>query len=142
MATYGTCQDMDDLPERLRHTFVVSSDITAEEHVRMQAAIQAFVDNSICKTCNFPEGATEEDVAKAYMLAWETGLQGADRLCHRQPPEGGAGDQGDARQEGRAGAAAEAAAVHTNGARLCGMPTACVNGTQRLSCEVEVDVAS
>ena len=42
----------------------------------MQAAIQAFVDNSICKTCNFPEGATEEDVAKAYMLAWELGCKG------------------------------------------------------------------
>jgi hypothetical protein len=27
-------------------------------------------------TCNFPEGASEEDVAKAYMLAWETGCKG------------------------------------------------------------------
>lgn len=48
-ATYGSCQDLADLPDHLRHTFVVSSDITAEEHVRMQAAIQAFVDNSISK---------------------------------------------------------------------------------------------
>ena len=76
VATYGTCQDMEGLSEQLRHTFVVSSDITAEEHVLMQAAIQAFTDNSISKTCNFPEGATEEDVAKAYMLAWETGCKG------------------------------------------------------------------
>lgn len=76
VATYGTCQDMEDLPEHLRHTFVVSSDITAEEHVLMQAAIQAFTDNSISKTCNFPEGASEEDVAKAYMLAWESGCKG------------------------------------------------------------------
>ncbi|MBX2997244.1 MAG: adenosylcobalamin-dependent ribonucleoside-diphosphate reductase [Caldilineaceae bacterium] len=49
VATYGSCQDLKDLPEHLRHTFVVSSDISAEEHVRMQAAIQAFVDNSISK---------------------------------------------------------------------------------------------
>ncbi len=76
VATVGSCQDIDDLPAGLRHTFVVSSDITADEHVRMQAAIQAFVDNSISKTCNFPEGATEEDVAKAYMLAWELGCKG------------------------------------------------------------------
>jgi ribonucleoside-diphosphate reductase alpha chain len=55
---------------------VVSSDISADEHVMMQAAIQAFTDNSISKTCNFPEGATEEDVANAYMLAWETGCKG------------------------------------------------------------------
>jgi ribonucleoside-diphosphate reductase alpha chain len=76
VATHGSCQEIDDLPADIRHTFVVSSDITAEEHVLMQAAIQAFVDNSISKTCNFPEGATEEDVAKAYMLAWETGCKG------------------------------------------------------------------
>ncbi len=42
----------------------------------MQAAIQAFTDNSISKTCNFPEGASEDDVAKAYLLAWETGCKG------------------------------------------------------------------
>jgi ribonucleoside-diphosphate reductase alpha chain len=42
----------------------------------MQAALQAFVDNSLSKTVNFPEGATEEEVAKAYMLAWELGCKG------------------------------------------------------------------
>ena len=42
----------------------------------MQAALQAFVDNSLSKTVNFPESATEEDVAKAYMLAWELGCKG------------------------------------------------------------------
>jgi ribonucleoside-diphosphate reductase alpha chain len=72
----GTCQQVTDLPQHVRDTFVVSSDITAEEHVRMQAALQAFVDNSLSKTVNFPETATEEDVAKAYMLAWELGCKG------------------------------------------------------------------
>jgi ribonucleoside-diphosphate reductase alpha chain len=72
----GSCQHIDKLPAHLRNTFVVSSDITPEEHVRMQAAIQAFVDNSISKTCNFPAGASREDVAQAYMLAWELGCKG------------------------------------------------------------------
>ncbi len=76
VATYGSCQDVEGLPEELRHAFVVSSDISADEHVRMQAAIQAFVDNSISKTCNFSEGATKEEVAKAYLLAWELGCKG------------------------------------------------------------------
>jgi ribonucleoside-diphosphate reductase alpha chain len=72
----GTCQNIKDIPQAVRDTFVVSGDITAEEHVLMQGALQAFVDNSLSKTVNFPETATEEDVARAYMLAWELGCKG------------------------------------------------------------------
>ena len=72
----GNCQNLDDLPESVRHTFVVSSDITPEEHVRMQAALQPFVDSSISKTINMPETATVEDVETAYMLSWELGCKG------------------------------------------------------------------
>lgn len=73
----GTCQALKaDLPSHVRQAFVVSMDITAEEHVRMQSAIQAFVDNSMSKTCNLPEGASKEDVARAYQMAWELGCKG------------------------------------------------------------------
>jgi ribonucleoside-diphosphate reductase alpha chain len=72
----GSCQDIPEVPAHIRHTFVVSQDITAEEHVRMQAAMQRFVDNSLSKTINFPETATERDVAQAYMLGWELGCKG------------------------------------------------------------------
>lgn len=72
----GTCQHIPELPQHIRDTFVVSGDVTAEEHVRMQGALQAFVDNSLSKTVNFHEGATEGDVAIAYQLAWELGCKG------------------------------------------------------------------
>ncbi|MFN2197793.1 MAG: adenosylcobalamin-dependent ribonucleoside-diphosphate reductase, partial [Anaerolineales bacterium] len=72
----GTCQNTDLVPDALRDVFVVSADITADEHVRMQAALQAFVDNSLSKTINFPPEATTEDVATAYQLAWELGCKG------------------------------------------------------------------
>ena len=72
----GTCQNIIEIPQAVRDTFVVSGDITAEEHVRMQSALQAFVDNSLSKTVNFHENATEDDVAKAYMMAWELGCKG------------------------------------------------------------------
>jgi len=45
----GTCQHIRELPDWIRHTFVVAQDLTPEEHVWMQASIQAFIDNSISK---------------------------------------------------------------------------------------------
>jgi ribonucleoside-diphosphate reductase alpha chain len=76
MMKHGTCQDIPEVPEELRNVFVVAGDISAEEHVRMQAALQAFVDNSLSKTINFPVGANVDDVAQAYLLAWELGCKG------------------------------------------------------------------
>lgn len=72
----GTCQGLNDVPEKIQHVFVVSQDITAEEHVRMQAALQAFVDNSMSKTVNFPPDAPNVDVATAYKLAWHLDCKG------------------------------------------------------------------
>ncbi len=72
----GSCQDVAGVPEHVRHTFVVSSDITVEEHIRMQAAMQAFVDNAISKTVNAPHTATLKDVEQAYMLGWKLGCKG------------------------------------------------------------------
>jgi ribonucleoside-diphosphate reductase alpha chain len=72
----GTCQGVPQVPASVADTFVVSADISAEEHVRMQAAMQAFVDNSLSKTVNFPSGASVDDVATAYKLAWQLGCKG------------------------------------------------------------------
>ncbi len=72
----GTCQDLPGLSGPLKDVFVVSQDIPAEDHVRMQSALQAFVDNSLSKTINFPHTAAVEDVATAYQLAWELGCKG------------------------------------------------------------------
>ncbi len=72
----GSCQFVEALPQEIRDVFVVSQDIRAEEHVRMQAALQAFVDNSLSKTINFPAGSTANEVALAYMLAWKLGCKG------------------------------------------------------------------
>jgi ribonucleoside-diphosphate reductase alpha chain len=73
---HGSCQGLMGVPEEVQHVFVVSQDISAEEHVLTQAAMQAFVDNSLSKTVNFPANAAVEDVATAYNLAWKLGCKG------------------------------------------------------------------
>jgi ribonucleoside-diphosphate reductase alpha chain len=72
----GSCQGVEGVPEEIQQVFAVSQDICADEHVQMQAAMQAFVDNSLSKTVNFPAEASEEDVATAYQLAWSLGCKG------------------------------------------------------------------
>ncbi|NLE45018.1 MAG: adenosylcobalamin-dependent ribonucleoside-diphosphate reductase [Chloroflexi bacterium] len=72
----GSCQGIDEVPPSIADVFLVSSDVTADEHVRMQATIQAFVDSSISKTINFPSTATQDDVARAFRLAWQLGCKG------------------------------------------------------------------
>jgi ribonucleoside-diphosphate reductase alpha chain len=72
----GSCQDVELVPKAMREVFVVSGDVKVEEHVMMQAALQAFVDNAISKTINFPPGASEEEVYEAYFKGWKMGLKG------------------------------------------------------------------
>ncbi len=72
----GSCQQVAELPDDLRDTFVIASDISAEGHIRMQAALQAFTDASISKTINFPASATADDIAEAFRLAWRLGCKG------------------------------------------------------------------
>jgi ribonucleoside-diphosphate reductase alpha chain len=72
----GSCQGVGDLPQSVRDAFVTAGDLSYSEHIGMQAAAQAWVDNSISKTINLPNDATVDDVANAYRLAHYDGCKG------------------------------------------------------------------
>ncbi len=76
VAEHGTIQDIEEIPEDIKKVFVTAMDISAEDHIRMQAAFQRHIDNSISKTVNFTNSATKEDVMNGYLLAWELGCKG------------------------------------------------------------------
>ncbi len=56
--------------------YVTAHEIAPEWHIRMQAAFQKGVNNSISKTINLPNSATYDDVRNAYQLAWDLGCLG------------------------------------------------------------------
>jgi ribonucleoside-diphosphate reductase alpha chain len=59
-----------------RPWLVTSNDVSAEEHVYMQAAAQDNIDSSVSKTINAPNSHTIEDVELAYTLAYINGCKG------------------------------------------------------------------
>jgi ribonucleoside-diphosphate reductase alpha chain len=56
--------------------FVTAMSLSPEEHIRVQAAIQRWVDSSISKTCNVPNDYTVEQVRALYELMYELGCKG------------------------------------------------------------------
>lgn len=62
--------------EELPDHFVTAQTLTPEDHVRMQAAAQKWVDSSISKTINVPEDIGYEEFKDVYKMAYDTGCKG------------------------------------------------------------------
>ena len=76
IAMEGGIQHLNEIPEDLREVFVTAHDISAEWHIRMQAAFQKHTDNAVSKTVNLSRDATVDDVQKIYDLAYELDCKG------------------------------------------------------------------
>ncbi len=56
--------------------FVSANDLTPEDHVKIQAIAQEYIDSSISKTVNAPNEHTVDDVKRLYMMSYDMGLKG------------------------------------------------------------------
>ncbi|WCF06649.1 adenosylcobalamin-dependent ribonucleoside-diphosphate reductase [Paenibacillus thiaminolyticus] len=62
--------------QELPDYFITAMDLSAEDHIRAQAAIQRWVDSSISKTANCPNDFTVEETKRLYELAFDLGCKG------------------------------------------------------------------
>ncbi|WP_281886231.1 adenosylcobalamin-dependent ribonucleoside-diphosphate reductase [Paenibacillus sp. YYML68] len=62
--------------QELPSHFVTAMDLSAEDHIRAQAAIQKWVDSSISKTANCPSDFTVDETKRLYELAFDLGCKG------------------------------------------------------------------
>jgi ribonucleoside-diphosphate reductase alpha chain len=56
--------------------FVTAMELSPEDHVRVQGAIQRWIDSSISKTANLPNNYTIEQVGKLYEYMYDLGCKG------------------------------------------------------------------
>ena len=62
--------------KKLPSYFVGAMDITAEDHIRIQAVIQRWTDSSISKTVNVPSTTTKDEIFDLHLLAYDLGCKG------------------------------------------------------------------
>ena len=72
----GRVRGIPGAPDRLARLFATAHDVAPQWHVRMQAAFQRHVDNSVSKTVNLPRDARPAEVAQVYRLAYRLGCKG------------------------------------------------------------------
>lgn len=81
---FGEDKILEDLPteelnkiiEKSPYYGATTNEINYKEKVKMQGAIQKWVDHSISVTHNLPENITQEEISEIYKLAYESGCKG------------------------------------------------------------------
>ena len=84
------------LPDEVKQLFLTALEIEPIWHLKHQIAFQKYTDNAVSKTINLSNNASKQDVANAYLMAWQHKAKGItiyrDGCKHLQVLKSGAGE--------------------------------------------------
>ena len=102
VATYSE-EELNGLIEQSPYNKATANDVDWVNKVKMQGAIQKWVDHSISVTVNVPEDISEEMIGKIYVTGWESGCKGI--TVYRDGSRSGVLISNDEKKEGQEGTA-------------------------------------
>lgn len=76
IAKKGTIKGFPEIPKSIQNVFVTAHDVSADWHIKMQAAFQKHTDNAVSKTVNLSHEATVDDVYEVFMSAYRQNCKG------------------------------------------------------------------
>jgi ribonucleoside-diphosphate reductase alpha chain len=76
ISTKGTLRGFKEIPRDVKRLFITAHEIPPDDHIEVQAAFQEFTDNAVSKTINLKHRATRDDIARAFILAYDKGCKG------------------------------------------------------------------
>ncbi len=76
IAQTGSLKWFPEIPAEVKKVFVISYDIAARWHVKLQAAFQKYTDNAVSKSVNLKQDTHKEDVMTVYKTAYGLGCKG------------------------------------------------------------------
>ena len=83
----GSLQGCSYLTKEQQEIWVCAQDLSAEQHIKMQAACSNFVSLGVSKTINLPKSTTNKIVSDTYKLAWEMGCKGTTVYVEGSNPD-------------------------------------------------------
>jgi ribonucleoside-diphosphate reductase alpha chain len=72
----GSVRGLDWVPEEIQHFLVTAQDLNPDDHLDTLIAVQKRIGNSVSKTINLPNSATEKDIAAIFMRAYDNKVKG------------------------------------------------------------------
>lgn len=76
IAQMGSLKWFQEVPNEVKKVFVISYDVGARWHVKIQAAFQKYTDNAVSKSVNLKQDTHKEDIVKIYKTAYGLGCKG------------------------------------------------------------------